>query len=270
MKKSKLIATLTIFSFLTILTATLFAPTQMVKAVSPVAIIVVGPDGSIFNIDDITQIAPVTGWGGYKSNTKLNSGIYQGVLIETLCEQVGLPLQRYQNVTVQTSGGSGTNTTFNYDQAVNGIDVSPQFTLYDNNTGVAATPTRPVTLIVAYQFENGSALLQSESSRLMIIGPESLLFPGPGLAGVISINITNVSTPPTDAPTSTPTPTEAPTTEPTVQPTISATETPIASPTAEPIHNELPITYIAVAGVAIAVVVVAVVLILHGRKPNPV
>jgi hypothetical protein len=277
LNKNKLIASISIMSFIIVLITALFSPTPTVQAATPVPITVVVPDGSVYTLSDITDpntILTTIDWGGYKNTgSQLYSGIYQGVSLATICAIVGFPLQSYQNVTVQTSGGGGTNTTFNYDQAVNGRNLSPQYEVYDNTTGAVTTPSQPLTLIVAYQFQNGTSLPGAgTTSRLMTVGPQGILFQGPGLAGVISLNITNVSEPSGDTTAPTPTPTQAPpTTEPTVQPTSSVTtETPTASPTAKPVQNELPITYIAVAGIAIAVVVVAVVVILHGRKPAPV
>jgi hypothetical protein len=271
LNKSKLITSIDIFSFTIILTTALFTPTPQVNAVNPVTLTIVGPDGTIVTMGDITQYPPTIGWGGYKSNTQLISGIFEGVSIASLCEQAGFPLQSYQNVTVQTSGGSGTNTTFNFSQVVLGQNVSTQFTLYDNNTGIAAIPTQPVTLMVAYEFANGTLIPGTGGyARLMIVGPESLLFPGPGFAGVISLNITNVAAIPTATTTPTaPPPTEEPTVEPTTMPTTtSPTETITATPTSEPEQKTIPTTYIAVAVIAIAVVLIALVVLMRGKKPE--
>lgn len=161
--------------------ASLFVALPPVHAAT-ISIIVVGSDGQSHTISDISALTQTTGWGGYKNQgATLYAGNYQGVSLLTLCNSIGTTLTSNQNVTVFTSGGSGTNITFNYDQVANGLNVGPQYTTYNNVTGAVQVPASTVTLIVAYQFTNGSALPGTGSTRLLIVGPEGLLFQGQDL-----------------------------------------------------------------------------------------
>jgi hypothetical protein len=206
-------------------TMLLLAAIPLTSAAGPIPITVIGSDGVLHPITDITTLTATVGSGGYKSNNQLNWGNYQGVSLLTLCNSIGSNLQSYQNITVGTSGGSGTNITFSYDQVTNGNNIAPQYSTYSNSTGQVTAPTQPVILIVAYQFANGSALTGTSATRLLIIGPEGLLFQGPGLASVENITITNIASPPTPTPTPTPIP------SPTPSPTLSPTPTNAPSPT---------------------------------------
>lgn len=173
-----------ILSLLIISATFLFAAPPFVHAAGPLPITVIGADGTPHTINDITTMTPTIGPGGYKNTgSTVFAGTYQGVSLLALCNAIGTNLASYQNVTVQTSGGSGTTITFNYDQVANGINIAPQYTTYNNITGASQSPTQPVSLIVAYQFANGSALPGTGPTRLMIVGPEGLLFQGPGFAG---------------------------------------------------------------------------------------
>ena len=276
---------LCLFSIL-IIAASIFAALPPARAAA-IPLTIIGSDGSSYPILDIKTLTPTIGSGGYKSNSQLNAGIYQGVSLLTLCNAPGNPLASYQNVTVATSGGSGTTITFNYEQVANGTSIYPQYNTYNNATGAATAPTQPVTLIVAYQFANGSALPGTGATRLMIVGPEGLLFVGPGLASVDNITITNVGPVPTPSPTpsptpvpATPTPSPIPTASPTQHPTASpsptpsptppptASPTPTASPSPTPNTNQnaWPIAYtVAIAAAIAAIVIAAVAIILKKR-----
>ena len=71
----------------------------------------------------------------------LYAGDFQGVSLLALCNSTGTALASYQNVTVPTTGGSGTNITFDYDQVANGINIYPQYSTYNNVTGSLQSPT---------------------------------------------------------------------------------------------------------------------------------
>ncbi len=264
-------------SILLLTTATvLLAALHSAQAADPISITVIGADGVSHPVANITTMTQTVGSGGYKNQgATLYWGNYQGVSLLSLCNSIGTTLQSYQNVTVGTSGGSGTNITFNYDQVANGLTVSEQYATYSNITGAKTAQTQPVTLIVAYQFANGTAIPGSSSTRLLIVGPEGLLFQGQGMAGVENITITNAGPVPTPTPTPTPTPSPspAPTQNPTATPTATPTPTasPIQEPTATPTPtetstptpassggNEWPVTYTVAILVIVAVVIVLV------------
>jgi hypothetical protein len=237
---------------------------------------VIGADSVSHPISDIATLTQTVGSGGYKNNQDvLYWGNYKGISLLTLCNSIGTALTSNQNVTVTTSGGSGTNITFNYDQVANGLSISPQYNTYSNITGTLTAQTQPVTLLVAYQFINGTKIPGSSTTRLLIVGPEGLLFDGTGLAGVENITITNNPASPTPTPTavptnaaSTPTATTHATAKPTATPTTQPTPTPNATATASPTPPEItapssdmtftyPIIILVVVVIVIAVVAVA-------------
>jgi len=263
-----------------VISAVLFSAALPAHAAA-IPITVIDADGVSHPIADITTLTATTGAGGYKTPSgSPNVGTFQGVSLLTLCNSIGTNLESYQNVTVQTSGGSGTTITFNYDQVANGISIAPQYGVYDVNGNLQA-PTQPVTLIVAYQQANGTALPGSGTTRLLIVGPEGLLFQGQGLAGVSTITITNVGPVPT--PTPTPSPTPIPTTSPSPTPTHSATPSPSPSPTAQPTasptptnspsptpagtsSSEWPVTYTVIIAAIIIIVIIAIVAVVFRRR----
>ena len=247
---------------------------------APISINIIGADGVTHPISDISTLTQTVGSGGYKNQgATLYWGNYQGVSLLTFCNSIGTTLTSNQNITVTTSGGSGTNITFNYDQVANGLYISPQYTTYSNITGAVTAPTQPVTLLVAYQFSNGTAIPGSGPTRLLIVGPEGLLFQGPGLAGVENITITNNPASPTPTPIAVPTnvpsnptatthPTAKPTATPTAQPTPTPNATSTASPT--PIETEAPssdmtFTY-AIVVLVVVVIVIAVIAVALSRR----
>jgi hypothetical protein len=285
-EENKLLKNATILKILTIIilaTTLVISTLPATQAAGPISISIIGPDGTSYPISDITTMTLTVGSGGYKNQgATLYWGIYQGVSLLSLCNSIGTPLQSYQNVTVGTSGGSGTNITFNYDQVANGITISDQYATYSNSTGTKTPQTQPLTLIVAYQFANGTALPGSGSTRLLIVGPEGLLFQGSGMASVENVTITNVEPAPTPTPTPTPTPSPTPvptqnptsvptaTSHPTATPTPTPTVMPTQEPTTTPPPTEMPtvmpansggnewVTY-SVVGIVVVIIIIAVV-----------
>jgi hypothetical protein len=270
-----------LLSLLLLSAALLFAALPQTSAAGPIPIIIIDADGVSHTINDITTMTSTAGAGGYKSNSQIQAGDFQGVSLYDLCTAIGTTLANYQNVTVGTTGGSGTNTTFNYEQVASGTNIYPQYNSYNDSTGAVQAPTQPVTLIVAYQQTNGTALPGSGTiTRLLIVGPEGLLFQGPGLAGVVNITITNVGTVPTPTPSPTPTASPTPKPSPSPTPTISPSPSPSPSPTASPTSTSSPsptpartssegwpVTYsVIIAIIIIIIIIAAAVLVLRRRK----
>jgi hypothetical protein len=257
----------------------LFAALPSTQA-APILVTVIGADGLSHEID-ITTLTATIGSGGYKSNSQVLVGDFQGVSLFDICNAVGTPFDSYQNVTVGTSGGSGTNTTFNYEQIVNGTNIYPQYNTY-NTLGSLQEPPHPVTLLVAYQQTNGTGLPGTGTgTRLIIVGPDSFLFQGPGLAGVVNVTITNVGPVPTPTSTPTPTsfssvPTQIPTSTPTISPSPSPvlTEQPAASPSPTTSSSPIPTPSmdltltctLIVVSIIISIVVAAIVIFLRNKR----
>jgi hypothetical protein len=268
LNKNKIITNMSIMLFLMLLTAALFSTAYLAQATAPEEITVYGPDGlehSLSYINDMSTFIPTINWGGYVLDSELYAGEYQGVSLYQLCIVAGYTLEPYQNVTVQTEGDSGANMSFSYVQVAYGFNISPQYTFYDNSTGEETAPLLPLTIIVAYQFANGTALPNNEASRLLMVGPQGLLFEGQNLSAVKSLSITNVGEAPTPTPTATPTPTQTPTSPPATS-TPPATATPTATPPPE--NTGTPLSYIVVAIGVIAVIVVTIVILIREKKPN--
>jgi hypothetical protein len=231
----KFICILTLVTLCSVLLLAAAPPAQA----TPITIVVIGADGVSHNVD-ISAMTATIGAGGYKSNSQLLIGNFQGVTLLNICNAIGTNLASYQNVTVGTSGGSGNYFTFNYEQVASGTNIYPQYSTYNSSTGNLQAPPNPVKLLVAYQQSNGTALPGSATTRLLIVGPDGMLFQGPGLAGVVNVTITNVGTVPTASPSPSPSPTASPTSSP--SPTASPTPSPAptASPTASPAPTSSP------------------------------
>ncbi|MCW4024600.1 MAG: hypothetical protein NWF01_06150 [Candidatus Bathyarchaeota archaeon] len=266
MKKNKIITSMSIMLFLMLFTAVLFSTAPLAQATAPEEIIVYGPNGaehSLSNINDTSTFIPTINWGGYVLDSELYAGEYQGVSLYQLCIVAGYTLEPYQNVTVQTEGDDGANMTFSYAQVAYGFNISPQYTVYDNSTGEETTPLLPLTIMVAYQFANGTALPNGEASRLLVVGSQGLLFKGQNLSAVKSLSITNVGEAPTPTPTATPTQTPTP-------PPATATPPVTATPTATspPETTGIPSSYIVVAIGVIAAIAVTILILIREKKPN--
>jgi len=222
--------------------AILFSSTFLsVHAVDPISVTVVDSSGNSHTINDITSLTPTIDWGGYESTQgALNSAEYEGVSLFNLCNSIGASLTSNQNVTVETTGGGGTNTTFNYAQVAEGTSIYPQYSTYNNVTGALQAPTEPVTLIVAYQYANGSSLNEAQSTRLLIVGPQGLLLQGQGLAGVTTIIISNVQPAATTSPSPTSSQSPSTTVSPSVSSSPSSSSSQSPSPTVSPSVSSSP------------------------------
>ena len=208
----------------------------------PISLVVVGADGTSHTVSDITSLHLTSGSGGYKTDFQNEWGVYQGASLQTLCDSIGTNLASSQSIAVQTSGG--TTVTFNYEQVVSGTNIYPQYNTYNNITGILQAPPNPVTLIVAYQFANGSAL-SGGATHLVMVGPDGYLLQDIG-SGVEKITITSPSptSTPTPQPTVTPTPTPTPSPTPTTStPTPSPTQTPLPTTTPKTTPTTTPTTH---------------------------
>src|SRR5208283_5949753 len=98
-----------------------------------------------------------------------NFGLYTGVPILTLCNQVG-GLTSSETITV--TGSDGYKVTYSYAQA-NGQGIGTY-----NSAGTAVTPTQPLTMIVAY-FLNGANIPSGTGPlQTIAVGPDGLYTTG--------------------------------------------------------------------------------------------
>jgi hypothetical protein len=102
---------------------------------------------------------------------------YTGVMLTTLCSLVG---GVNQNTFVQVMASDGYNYNFSYVQVVDGIINASSCAQVNtlptvNQTGQPAVQTQPLTIMLAYQFLNGTFLPSGGPLKNVIVGPEGLL-----------------------------------------------------------------------------------------------
>jgi hypothetical protein len=118
---------------------------------------VIGADGTskTFNKADLLALTMASGLGGkYRSDKGIfDYGTYQGVSITTLVNTVG-GMSSSQILSVVAADGYVKNFTY---AQVQGNDLA----MYDPATVTVATPTHPVTTILAYALNSTSTNLQS-------------------------------------------------------------------------------------------------------------
>jgi hypothetical protein len=188
-------------------------------------VMVTGADGTTknFTLTELEALPSVSMYGGfYQQNQKIgNNGLWTGVSVLTLCNQVG---GITPDCTIAVTG-QGTNT-FTYEMINSGTNFNSQYRTYNNITFAPQNQTQPITVILAYRV-NGTELPSSyqPAPRLVIVGPEGLLSDGSGGRGITQVTITGT------APVATPTPSPLPTPSPTASPSPSPSATQIVTPT---------------------------------------
>ena len=135
----------------------------------------VGANGQekVLDKKDIVGLQSYTAKGGLKSSGGeiQNYGTYQGVPVTELLSLVG---GITSDETLTVTGSDGYSMVYTYNQTVN----AQGFTTYDPLTGSEESPTKPLTLVLAY-YENGSALTSDVGPlRLVVLGPDGLLTEG--------------------------------------------------------------------------------------------
>lgn len=219
-------AALTLFLLSMLIATIMLSNSIQVKAQTEPNITVVGSTGTTitYTLTQLEALPNITQYGGfYQPNQHtINSGLWTGVSLLTLCNQVGGIISTC-NVTVT---GQGVNN-FTYDMVNSGTNLNAQYITYNNVTGAVQPQTQPVTLILAYQV-NGTNLPSSSlpAPRLIVVGAEGLLMDGSGGRSITQINVIDF------APAATPTPT------PTLTPTPSPSPTPSPTPTASQRLNQ--------------------------------
>jgi len=151
---------------------------------------VVGADGQqkVLTQKDIAALQSYTGKGGSvgRGGMVMNVGTYTGVKLSDVCNLVG-GISSGESLTVNCSDGY--TVSFTYDQVVNGKG----FNTYDSS-GNAATPTHPIYLILAYQYNGTNLPSGSGPLKTMVIGQDGLLSDGKIAANmVIGVDITKSS-----------------------------------------------------------------------------
>ena len=135
----------------------------------------VGANGQqkVLDEKDIVGLQSYTAKGGLKSSGGMiqNYGTYQGVPVTELLNLVG---GITSDETLTVTGSDGYSMVYTYNQTVN----AQGFTTYDPLTGSEESPTKPLTLVLAYEM-NGSALTSDVGPlRLVVLGPDGLLTEG--------------------------------------------------------------------------------------------
>jgi len=140
---------------------------QASPAVSPsgsVVLTLVGEKGQkSFTFSQLEALPAYTGYAGIKSSTGVVTlpARYTGVRLSDLTEMVG-GISRANGVTLVAKDGYG--MTFSYAQIVDHA-----FTAYDPATGVEQTPSKDLTVVVAYARE-GKPLGEDEGPLRLVVG----------------------------------------------------------------------------------------------------
>jgi DMSO/TMAO reductase YedYZ molybdopterin-dependent catalytic subunit len=167
-------------------------PSKKTSTVSlpAMSLTVVGASGQqkVLTQKDIATLQSYTGKGGSvgRGGMIMNVGTYTGVKLSDVCNLVG-GISSDDSVTVNCSDGY--TVSFTYDQVVNGKG----FNTYDSS-GNAATPTHPIYLILAYQYNGTNLPSGSGPLKTMVIGQDGLLSDGKIAANmVIEVDISKSS-----------------------------------------------------------------------------
>jgi len=220
------------FLSLLIITAIIISSTTLQVSAQEPTITVTGATGTTqtYTITQLQAMPSVSMYGGfYQTNQQIgNSGLWTGVSVLYLCNQVG-GISTNNNIMVT---GQGDNS-FTYDMVNSGLTFNTAYKTYDNITRNERNQTEPITLILAY-LVNGTTLPSNSlpAPRLVIVGPEGLMMDGSGGRSITQVSVVNTQPTPTPTPTPSPTPTPNPT--PTSTPIPTATQTPTPSPTQTP------------------------------------
>jgi hypothetical protein len=279
--------TLLIISVLSLSVITIIACSLTANAQEATILSVNGLNGlqQNYTLTQLKALPSTSMYGGYYQPNQniINNGLWVGVSVLTLCNQVG-GINANTNITVTGQG----NNTFTYQMINNGTNINVQYKTYNNITGAEQNLAQPATIILAYQV-NGTNIASNQILRLVMVGPEGLLMVAEGGRSVIRVTITDISPSPTPTATPTPPPTPAPTAVPTLAPTptpsvaptlsITPTPTPTAIPTDAPTptatasptppssgSGEWPITYTALIILLIIGIVIGAVVVLAKRK----
>lgn len=220
------------FLSLLIITAIIISSTTLQVSTQEPTITVTGATGTTqtYTLTQLQAMPSVSMYGGfYQINQQIgNSGLWTGVSVLYLCNQVG-GITPNNNIMVTGQGDS----SFTYDMVNSGLNFNTAYKTYDNTTRNGRNQTEPITLILAY-LVNGTTLPSNSlpAPRLVIVGPEGLMMDGSGGRSITQVNVVNTQPTPTPSPTPSPTPTSNPT--PTSTPIPTATQTPTPSPTQTP------------------------------------
>ena len=151
---------------------------------------VVGANGQqkVLSEKDIAGLQSYTGKGGSigQGGMAMNVGTYTGVKLSDVCSLVG---GITSGDTISVNCSDGYSVSFTYDQVANGKG----FSMYDSS-GNSATPTNPVYLILAYQYNGTNLPSGSGPLKTMVIGQDGLLTAGKIAANmVIEVDISKSS-----------------------------------------------------------------------------
>jgi len=152
---------------------------------------VTSPNGTSQTLDNATigNLSSYSGYGGFWKNGAPNSyANYTGVPLTTLCNLVG-GVNPNTFVDVISTVGSYYDFNFSCTQVVNGIinatssgDDYPLTTA--NLLDVQVNQTQPITMMLAYEFANGTLIPSSHGPLyLTFVGPEGLLVVPTSLSG---------------------------------------------------------------------------------------
>ena len=167
-------------------------PSKKTSTVSlpAMSLTVVGANGQqkVLTEKDIAGLQSITGKGGSigQGGMVKNPGTYTGVKLSDVCNLVG---GITSGDTISVNCSDGYSVSFTYDQVANGKG----FSMYDSS-GNSATPTNPVYLILAFQYNGTNLPSGTGPLKTMVIGQDGLLTAGKIAANmVIEVDISKSS-----------------------------------------------------------------------------
>jgi len=148
-------------------------------------------NGTQLTINETTMssLPAIRGYGGLLNSAGVPSdlGNYTGIPLTTLCNLVG-----------GVSNGSSLLVTAsdNYTITLSYLQLSGNWTTYDNSTGQPVNQTQPLTPIIAYYYNDANLTSGMAPLQLAIVGPEGLLTEGKYWShSVVSIQIQSATIP---------------------------------------------------------------------------
>jgi len=157
----------------------------------PLNLTLVALNGTPLTINEtrLSNLPAIRAYGGILNSLGIpqDAGNYTGILVTTLCNLVG-GLNNETSLLITASD--------NYTIRLNYLQLSGNWTTFDNSTGQLVNQTQPLTPIIAYYYNDANLTSDMAPLQLAIVGPEGLLTQGKyWVHFVVSIEIQNATVP---------------------------------------------------------------------------
>jgi len=162
----------------------------------PLNLTLVALNGTQLTINEttISNLPAIRAYGGLLNAEYAPSdqGNYTGIPLTTLCNLVG-GLSNGSSLLITASD--------NYTITLSNLQLSGNWTTYDNSTGQPVNQTQPLTPIIAYYYNDANLTSSNAPLQVAIVGPEALLTDGKyWIHSVVSVQIQSATVPEFSAP----------------------------------------------------------------------